>query len=57
MGFEKDLYNRRLGQKKESADSSRKVEVLLTTVNDELIRWHRFQRDDDSKDFREIFTV
>ena len=33
-------------QKKENADSSREVEVIITANND-LIGWHRFQRYDD----------
>lgn len=46
VGFEKDLYNKRPVQQKVSADSFRKVEVI-TTAKDDLIGWHRFQRDDD----------
>lgn len=40
------IYHRRQGKKEESADSSRKMEVIII-ANDDLIRWHRFQRDDE----------
>ena len=48
MGFEKDLYNKRPDQEKESNDSSMEVEVIMI-ANDDLIRWYVFKSDGDGR--------